>query len=109
MIVYFPKLCLYNIDKVKDKIKYALNVISEIKVVNRKLIKKLVNTEFYELRILVDNEYRVVIFTIDNDNIIECEQIILLNGFVKKSTKDYKKEINKARQILDTLSYEDEN
>lgn len=96
-------------DKVKDKIKYALNVISEIKVVNRKLIKKLVNTEFYELRILVDNEYRVVVFTIDNDNIIECEQIILLNGFVKKSTKDYKKEINKARQILDTLCYEDEN
>ena len=44
-----------------------------------------------------------------NDNIIECEQIILLNGFVKKSTKDYKKEINKARQILDTLCYENEN
>lgn len=41
-------------DKVKDKIKYALNVISEIK-------------------------------------------------------KDYKKEINKARQILDTLCYENEN
>lgn len=96
-------------DNVKEKIKYALNVISEIKVVNQKLIKKLINTEFYELRILVDNEYRIIIFTIDNDNFIESERIVLLNGFVKKSTKDYKKEINKARRIINTLNYEDKN
>lgn len=69
---------------VKEKIKYALNIISEIHVVNTKLVKKLTNTEFYELRISVDNEYRVVIFTVDNNNFIESEQIILLNGFVKK-------------------------
>lgn len=96
-------------DNVQNKIKYALNVISEIKVVNTKLVKKLVNTEFYELRISMDNEYRVIIFSIDNDNFCECEQIILLNGFIKKSTKDYKKEIVKAEQILKSLSYENKN
>lgn len=96
-------------DNVKEKIKYALNVISEIKVVHSKLVKKLINTEFYELKISVDNEYRVVIFTVDNNNFIESEQIILLNGFVKKSTKDYRKEINKAKQILKTLSYGDKD
>ena len=34
---------------------------------------------------------------------IEAEQILLLNGFMKKSTKDYKKEIQKAEQILNSL------
>lgn len=94
---------------VKEKIKYALNVITEIRIVNVKLVKKLINTEFYELRVSVDNEYRIVIFAIDNDNFAESEQIVLLNGFVKKSTKDYKREINKARRILKSLSYDDKN
>lgn len=94
---------------VKEKIKYALNIISEIKIIHTKLVKRLTNIEFYELRISIDNEYRVIIFTVDNNNFVECERIVLLNGFVKKSTKDYRKEINKARQILKTLSYDDKN
>lgn len=88
---------------VQCKVQYALNVISQIKVVNTKLVKKLVDSDFYELRISVGNEYRVIIFTIDRVNFIEAEQILLLNGFVKKSTKDYKKEIQKAQQIIDKL------
>lgn len=47
-------------------------------------VKKLTNTDFYELRVSVDNEVRV----------------IFLNGFIKKSTKDYEKEIIKAINIL---------
>jgi Phage derived protein Gp49-like (DUF891). len=88
---------------VKSKVQYALNVIAEIKVVNTKLVKKLLDTNFYELRISVGNEYRVILFTIDHENFIEAEQIILLNGFMKKSTKDYKKEIRKAQQILNSF------
>ena len=88
---------------VQNKLKYAMNVIAEIKVVNTKLIKKLVDTDFYELRISVGNEYRVILFTIDHENFIEAEQILLLNGFMKKSTMDYKKEIAKAEQILNSL------
>ncbi len=90
-------------ENVRNKIKYALNVISEIKVVSTKLVKKLVETDFYELRISIENEYRVILFSIDHENLIEAERILLLNGFVKKSTKDYKKEIMKAEQILKNL------
>lgn len=88
---------------VRNKVNYALNIIAVVKVVNTKLIKKLIDTNFYELRISVGNEYRVVLFTIDHENFIEAEQILLLNGFMKKSTKDYKKEIKKAEQILNNL------
>ena len=80
-----------------------MNILAEIKVVNTKLVKKLVDTDFYELRISVGNEYRVILFTIDHENLIEATQILLLNGFIKKSTKDYKKEIDKALQILNNL------
>ncbi len=88
---------------VQNKVKYAMNVVAEIRVVNTKLVKKLVDTDFYELRVSVGNEYRVILFTIDHDNFIESEQILLLNGFMKKSTKDYKREIEKAKQILNSL------
>ena len=88
---------------VQNKVKYAMNIIADVKVVNTKLVKKLVDTDFYELRISVGNEYRVILFTIDHENFIEAEQILLLNGFIKKSTKDYKKEIQKAEQILNSL------
>ncbi len=94
---------------IQNKVKYAMNVIAEIRVVNTKLIKKLVDTDFYELRISVGNEYRVILFTIDHENFIEAQQILLLNGFLKKSTKDYKKEIEKAKHILNTLSDENED
>lgn len=83
-----------------------MNVLAEIRVVNTKLVKKLIDTDFYELRISVGNEYRVILFTIDHENFIEAKEILLLNGFIKKSTKDYKKEIEKAKQILNTLSDE---
>ena len=88
---------------VQSKVKYAMNILAEIKVVNTKLVKKLVDTDFYELRISVGNEYRVILFTIDHENLIEATQILLLNGFIKKSTKDYKKEKDKALQILNNL------
>ena len=88
---------------VQNKVKYAMNIIAEIKVVNTKLVKRLIDTNFYELRISVGNEYRVILLTIDHENFIEAEQVLLLNGFMKKSTKDYKKEIQKAEQILNSL------
>lgn len=90
-------------NKVQNRLDYALNIISEIKIINSKLAKKLKNTNLYELRFFIENEYRVILFTIDHDNLIECNEIILLNGLIKKSTKDYKKEIHKAQQILNSL------
>lgn len=54
------------------------------------------------------NEYRTVIFTMDNENVMLATKIILLNAFLKKSTKDYKKQIKIAEKILGGLNY-DEN
>jgi hypothetical protein len=49
----------------------------------------------------VDNEYRVIIFAVDNNNIINANEIFLLNGFIKKSTADYDKQIAIAQKILE--------
>lgn len=86
--------------KIKEKTEYILNLISQEKVVNSKFVKKLKNSDFYEMRISVGNEYRVILFTIDNECFVESENILLLNGFMKKSTKDYAKQIRIAEKIL---------
>ena len=49
------------------------------------------------------NEYRTILFTIDADNFMEAKNIILLNSFLKKDTKQYKSEIQKANKILESL------
>lgn len=87
----------------QQKVLYARSVITEIRIVSAKLVKKLVGTDFYELRISVDNEYRVILLAVDHNSFIEAEQILLLNGFMKKSTKEYKKELAKAHRILNNL------
>jgi len=88
-------------EKTRVKFDHAMNVLTSIDVPNTKFVKKLVNTEFYEMRVSVGpNEYRTIIFTIDNDNLINATQVLLLNAFLKKSTKDYKKQIEIAETIL---------
>lgn len=74
-----------------------------MRIVNSKLVKKLTNTPFYELRISVNNEYRVILFAADNDNFRDATSIVLFNGFIKKSTKDYKKQIERANHIIEEL------
>ena len=64
---------------------------------------KKMNNYFYELRISVDNEIRVILFAVDNANINLSTKVIFLNGFIKKSTKDYDKEMIKANHILRNL------
>lgn len=91
----------YSVDaKVREKIDYALTLIAQIKVVSTKFVKKLERTDFYEMRVSVGNEYRIIFFTIDKDNFIESCEILLLNGFKKKSTNDYKPQIKRAKAIL---------
>ncbi len=90
--------------KVKDKFEYVFLVVQTVYNVSTKFVKHIENTELYELRVSVGtNEYRTVLFAIDHDNIIESTRIILLNGFLKKSSKDYRKQIEKARTILNNL------
>ena len=77
-----------------------IEVLAEIKIVHSNFIKKLQNTAFYELRIKAGKEGRIVIFTIDHPNFSECARAICLNGFVKKSNRDYLPAIKKAKVIL---------
>jgi hypothetical protein len=92
---------------VKDKIDYLLEIIITQPVINIKIAKKLINTDFYEVRIQVNNEYRIIVFTIDHDNITQSRNILFLNGFMKKSTKDYDKQIKTAIKILE--KWQDQN
>ena len=84
----------------KEKISYLSEILTMQPVINTKVAKKLINTDFYELRIQVKNEYRIIVFAIDYDKINQSKNILLLNGFMKKSTKDYDKQIKIATKIL---------
>jgi hypothetical protein len=70
-------------------------------VVNKKFVKNLEGTEFYEARVSVgNNEYRTIIFAIESLSFMESKRVLFLNSFLKKSTKQYKGEIEIARQII---------
>ena len=87
--------------KIQDKYTYALQLIKTIKVVSEKFVKKIQNTEFYEVRVSIGtNEYRTMLIVADNANFMEATRVILLNSFLKKDNKQYKREIEKARTIL---------
>ena len=88
-------------NRAKKKVDYVFEYIRTEKNVSTKFIKKLTNTEFYEMRISADNEYRVILFTIDDDNFINAREIVLLYGFVKKSTADYEKQIAIALKLME--------
>ena len=87
-------------ERVIEKFFQLIEVIGEIKVVHSNFIKKLQSSQFYELRINAGNEYRIIIFAIDHLNFAECTQAVCLNGFIKKSNKDYKKAIGRAERLL---------
>lgn len=97
--------CLNFIDshgkRVSDKFFQLIEIIGEVKIVHTNFIKKVRKSRFYELRIKAGNEYRVLIFAIDHLNFSECTKAVCLNGFVKKSNKDYKRSIKEAEKILD--------
>ena len=87
--------------RIKEKYDNVLNIVRTQKVVNNKFVKHLENTDFYELRISIStDEYRTIMFAIDNDNFIESKTVILLNSFLKKNTKQYKSEIKIAEKII---------
>ncbi len=97
--------CLSFIDaqeqRVIDKFFQLIEIIEELKIVHTHFVKKLTNSRFYELRIKTGNEYRILIFAIDHLNFSECTRAVCLNGFIKKSNKDYIKAIKVAEKILE--------
>lgn len=97
-----------NLDnRIREKFDYALGIIRTQYVVNRKFVKHIENTDFYELRVSIGHdEYRSIIFAIDHDNFIQAHRIILLNSFLKKDKKQYKAEIESAEKII--MKYKEE-
>ena len=88
-------------EKTKAKYDYVETIIKTQYVVNKKFVKNLEGTEFYEARISVGtNEHRTIVFAIDTLSFIESKRVLFLNSFLKKSTKQYKGEIETARKIL---------
>lgn len=89
-------------DKIKTKFEHIMDIIRTEYILSTKFVKHLEGTDLYEMRVSVStNEYRTILFAVDNDNIILSKKILLLNGFLKKSTKDYSKQIKIAKRILE--------
>ena len=96
-------------DKVRTKFDYVMLVVQTIYDIPAKFVRHLEKTDLYEMRVSVGtNEYRTILFAIDHTNVIESTKIILLSGFLKKSTKDYTRQVEKAINILKLLQ-NDEN
>ena len=89
-------------EKTKAKYDYVEMIIKTQYVVNKRFVKNLEDTEFYEARIsVVNNEYRTIIFAVETLSFIESKRVLFLNSFLKKGTKQYKGEIETARRILE--------
>jgi len=77
--------------KAARKITWVLKLIEEIDVVPKKYFKKLVPYDVWEVRIdFSGNTYRILSFIYNNS------QLILTHGFIKKTQKTPKNEIEKA-------------
>ena len=88
-------------EQLKKKYDYALQIVKSQYVVSSKIVQSLENTDFYELRISISsNEYRTILLAVDHDNFIQSKNVLLLNSFLKKDTKQYKAEIKKAQNIV---------
>ena len=88
-------------EKTKAKYDYVEAIIKTQYVVNNKFVKNIEGTEFYEAQISIGtNEHRTIVFAIDSNSFMESKRVLFLNSFLKKSTKQYKSEIDTARKIL---------
>lgn len=96
-------------DKVKTKFDYVLGIVKTERIISTKFVKHLENTDLYEMRVSIGgNEYRTIMFTMDNENVMLATEITLLNAFMKKSNKDYQRQIRVAKNILERISYEED-
>ncbi|MEG1544012.1 MAG: type II toxin-antitoxin system RelE/ParE family toxin [Tannerellaceae bacterium] len=90
--------------KIKDKYAYVIHIIQTKYVVSEKFIKKLSPYELYEVRVSVGtNEYRTILVAVDASNFMESKNVVFLNSFLKKSTKQYKSEIKKAFETIENM------
>ena len=84
-------------DKVKEKIKYVLELIKQVEKVPEKFLKHLTNTDgLYEIRIEYQSNIYRIFCCFDKGKLV-----VLFNAFQKKTQKTPKKEIEKAIKLMD--------
>jgi hypothetical protein len=86
----------------------AILYLETIYVLSRKFVKRLEEAEvgMFEMRVSVGtNEYRTIIFAVDHENIIQAKNVILLNGFIKKDNREYRRQMKAAINILNNIEY----
>jgi len=87
--------------RIQAKYDYTIQIMETQKVVSTKFVKKIQEAEFYEVLVSIGtNEYRTMLVATDNPNFIEAKRVVLLNSFLKKDSKQYRREIEKAKVIL---------
>ena len=93
---YFENFLLDQPEKVQDKIFKILEIIETYQRIPSTYLKSIVGTKgLYEARIkLGSNIWRVFCF-FDDGNLV-----VLLNGFIKKTQKTPKNEINRAVGLM---------
>ena len=96
-------------DRTRKKVDYILQIIQDKEIVSSKFAKKILNSDFYEIRISTDNEYRVINLALDNESFIKATKVLLLNGFIKKSESDYSKQILIAQNIMNKENFTNES
>lgn len=90
--------------RVREKYIWTIHAVETIRILPTKYVKKLENTPLYEMRVSVGtNEYRTVLFTMNSDNFMTATEVYLLNSFLKKNTKDYRRQIEVAKKMLKEL------
>jgi len=108
-LIFTPEFTEYldSLDeRTQNKFGECITLLREVRILSTKLVKKLVETDenLYELRVSVGyNEYRSILFSANHDNIILATEVVVLNGFLKKDKKDYKKYIRRAINILNDI------
>ena len=82
-------------EKVKEKIKYVLELIKQVEKVPEKFLKYLTATDgLYEIRIEYQSNIYRIFCCFDKGNLV-----ILFNGFQKKSQKTPNNELDKALKL----------
>ena len=77
--------------KAAQKVTWVLRLLEDLNIVPATYFKKLVGTEIWECRIQAgSNAYRVLCFFVTGD------VVVLTHGFIKKTQKTPKNEIEKA-------------
>jgi phage-related protein len=86
----------------QKKVEWTLGLVRDLRIIPSKYFKSIKGTHgLYEIRVQFENDaYRIFCF------LNESRRVVLLNGFVKKSNRTPKKEIDKAIRLKFDYTYE---